>query len=70
MGFLFVLLTIVLVVSIAALAVWLWMFVDVFAPITELIQIRLEEQIAVWRIESLGRIARLEQQRIHDEHTS
>lgn len=68
MGVLVVLLTILLVVSFVAIAVWLWMFVDVFAPIAELMRIRLEEQIAVWRIESLGRITRIEQQRIHDDH--
>lgn len=68
MGVLFVLLIIVLVVSIAAIAVWLWMFVDVFAPIAELIRIRIEEQVAVWRIESIARIARIEQQRLHDQH--
>lgn len=70
MGFLFVLLAILLVGSIVAIAVWLWMFVDVFAPIAELMRIRMEEQIAVWRIESLSRIARMEQQRIHDDHVS
>lgn len=68
MGFLFVLLTILLVGSIVAIAVWLWLLVDVFTPIAELMRIRMEEQIAVWRIESLGRIARMEQQRIHDQH--
>lgn len=70
MGILFVLLTILLVGSIVAIAVWLWMFVDVFAPMAELIRIRLEEQIAVWKIESIGRIARLEQQKLRDDHTS
>lgn len=53
-----------------AIAVWLWMFVDVFAQVAELIRIKIEEQVAVWRIESIARIARLEQQRLHDEHTS
>ncbi|MCO5216670.1 MAG: hypothetical protein M9953_11035 [Thermomicrobiales bacterium] len=70
MGFLFVLLTILLVGGIVAIAVWLWIFVDVFAPISELIRIRLEEQIAVWKIESIGRIARNEQERIYDDHAS
>lgn len=70
MGFLLGFLTALLIGGIVAIAVWLWMFVDVFAPIAELIRIKIEEQVAVWRIESLGRIARREQQRIHEDHVS
>lgn len=65
---LFVLLCFLLVVAIAAIAVWLWLFADIFHQLTELIRIKVEEQVAVWRIESISRISRIEQQRLHDEH--
>ena len=68
MGALFVFLSVLLVGAIIAIAVWLWMFVGILTQIAELIRIKAEEQIAVWRIESISRISRLEQQRLHDEH--
>lgn len=68
MGGLLVFLTLLLVGAIVAIAIWLWLFVDIFAQMAELIRIRVEEQVAVWRIESIARIAKLEQQRLHDEH--
>lgn len=68
MAALFVFLTILLVLAIVAIAIWLWLFVDVLEPVVALIRIKLEEQVAVWRIESISRIAQLEQRRIHDEH--
>lgn len=70
MSTLFVLLAIVLVVAIAAIAVWLWLFLDIVEGVTALIRIKVEEQVAVWRIESIGRIAELEQRRLRDEHRS
>lgn len=68
MGALFVFLTVLLVGAIVAITIWLWLFVDIFAQMSELIRIKVEEQVAVWRIESIARIAKLEQQRLHDEH--
>ena len=68
MGAFFVLLSFLLVGAIVAIAVWLWLFIDIFTQIAELIRIKVEEQIAVWRLESISRISRLEQQRLHDEH--
>lgn len=68
MGALFVFLTVILVAAIVAIAVWLWLFVDIFAQMAELIRIKVDEQIAVWRIESIARIAKLEQQKLHNEH--
>jgi len=69
MGALFVLLSVLLVGAFVAIAVWLWLFLDIFSPIAELIRIKVEEQVAVWRIESISRIAKLEQQRLRDDHT-
>lgn len=68
MGALFVLLTLLLVIAVVAIAVWLWLFVDIFDQLAALIRIKVEEQVAVWRIESLSRISRLEQRRLHDDH--
>lgn len=70
MGALFVLLAIVLVVAIAAIAVWLWCFLDNVDQVGALIRIKVEEQVAIWRIESISRIAQAEQRRIRDEHRS
>lgn len=57
-----------LVFAIVFIALWLWLAIDILAPIAELIRIKLEEQVAVWRIESISRISQLEQRRIRDEH--
>ncbi len=67
---LFVLLAIVLVLAIAAIAVWLWLFVDIVDQVAALIRIKVEEQVAIWRIESISRIAQAEQQRLRDDHRS
>lgn len=68
MGALFVFLAVLLVGAIVAIAVWLWLFIDIFAQMAELIRIKVEEQVAVWRIESIARIAKLEQQKLQNEH--
>ncbi len=68
MGVLFVLLTFLLVIAVVAIAVWLWLFVSIFEQMAALIRIKVEEQVAVWRIESISRISRLEQTRLRDEH--
>ncbi len=65
---LFVLLAIVLVIAVAAIAIWLWLFIDIVDQVSALIRIKVEEQVALWRIEAIGRIAELEQRRIRDEH--
>lgn len=65
---LFVLLAIVLVLAVAAIAVWLWLFIDIVDQVAALIRIKVEEQVAIWRIESFSRIAQAEQRRICDEH--
>lgn len=70
MTILFVFLAIVLVLAIAALAVWLWLFLDIVDQVAALIRIKVEEQVAIWRIEAIGRIAELEQRRLRDEHRS
>lgn len=70
MTILFVLLAIVLVLAIAAIAVWLWLFIDIIDQIAALIRIKVEEQVAIWRIESISRIAQAEQQRLRDDHRS
>lgn len=67
---LFVLLAIVLVLAIAAIAIWLWLFIDIVDQVAALIRIKVEEQVAIWRIESISRIAQAEQQRLRDEHRS
>jgi hypothetical protein len=65
---LFVFLAIVLVLAIATIAVWLWLYLDIVDHVAALIRIKVEEQVAVWRIESIGRITQAEQRRIRDEH--
>lgn len=65
---LLVLLAIVLVLAIAAIAVWLWLFLDIVDQVATLIRIKVEEQVALWRIESVSRIAQAEQRRVRDEH--
>lgn len=68
MVFLYIFLCTFLVIAIFAIAAWLWVFVDIFEPIAALIRIRFEEQVAVWKIESIARVAKLEQQRLHDQY--
>jgi hypothetical protein len=70
MGVLFVVLAILLVLAIVAIAIWLWLFIDIVDQVAALIRIKVEEQVALWRIESIRRIAELEQRRIHDEQQS
>ncbi len=70
MTVLFVTLAIVLVFAVAAIAVWLWLFIDIVDQVAALIRIKVEEQVAIWRIESISRIAQAEQQRLRDEHRS
>lgn len=65
---LFVILGLLLVLAVVAIAIWLWLFVDVFDQVAELIRIKVEEQEAMWRIESISRISQTEQRRIRDEH--
>jgi hypothetical protein len=68
MTVLLMVLVIGLVLAIVAIAVWLWLFIDIVDQVAALIRIKVEEQVALWRIEAIGRIARLEQQQVRDEH--
>jgi hypothetical protein len=65
---LFVVLAILLVLAVVAIAVWLWLFIDIVDQVAALIRIKVEEQVALWRIEATGRIAEAEQRRIRDQH--
>jgi hypothetical protein len=66
----FVFLCTLLVLAIVAIAIWLWLFVDIFEQVAALIRVKAEEQVAVWRIESISRISKMEQQRLRDERRS
>jgi biopolymer transport protein ExbB/TolQ len=70
MAALFVILCFVLVLAVVAIAVWLWLFIDIVDQVAALIRIKVEEQVALWRIASMSRIAQAEQQRLRDEHAS
>ncbi len=67
---LFVILCVLLVLAMVAIAIWMWLFVDIFDQLAALIRIKVEEQVAVWRIESISRISQLEQHEARDEHRS
>lgn len=67
---LFVVLCMLLVLAVVAITIWLWLFMDVFDQLAALIRIRIEEQVAMWRIESISRISQLEQRRLRDEYRS
>lgn len=68
MAALFAILCLLLVLAVVAIAIWLWLFLDIVDQVAALIRIKVEEQIAVWRIEAIGRIAELEQRRLSDDH--
>jgi uncharacterized membrane protein YqiK len=70
MGVLFILLAVLLVFAVVAIAIWLWFFIDIVDQVAALIRIKVEEQVAIWRIESISRISQAEQCRIRDEHQS
>lgn len=70
MGALFVVLAVLLVLAAVAIAVWLWLFLDIVDQVAALIRIKVEEQVAIWRIESISRISQAEQRRIRDKHQS
>lgn len=67
---LFVILCFLLVLAVAAIAIWLWLFVDIFDQLATLIRIKVDEQVAVWRIESISRISQSEQRQARDEPRS
>jgi type II secretory pathway component PulJ len=67
---LFAVLVFLLVLAIVALAVWLWLFIDIVDQVAALIRIKVEEQVALWRIDSIIRITQAEQRRMRDEHQS
>jgi hypothetical protein len=70
MAVLFIVLTILLVLAVVAIAVWLWLFLDIVDQVVAMVRIKVEEQVALWRIASISRIAQAEQQRLRDEHPS
>lgn len=65
---LLVVLAILLVLAAVAIAIWLWLFIDIVDQVAALVRIKVEEQVAIWRIESIGRIAQAEQRRVREEH--
>jgi len=69
MGALFVILCVLLVLAIAAIAVWLWLFADIIGQVNEIVRIKVDEHIALLKIQSLSRIARAEQERLHTTHS-
>jgi biopolymer transport protein ExbB/TolQ len=67
---LFVMLCVLLVLAVVAIAIWLWLFIDIVDQVAALIRIKVEEHVAVWRIESISRMSQLEQRQARDEHRS
>jgi hypothetical protein len=68
MAALFVVLGVLLVLAVVAIAVWLWLFLDIVDQVTELIRIRVEERLALWRIDAISRITQLEQRVLREQH--
>ena len=64
----FVVLCVLLSLAVVAIAIWLWLFIDIVDQVAALVRIKVEEQVAVWRIESISRVSQLEQRRMHDDH--
>jgi hypothetical protein len=65
---LFAVLCVLLVVAVVAIAVWLWLFLDIVDQAAELIRIKIEEQLALWRIDAISRISQLEQRVMRAQH--
>lgn len=65
---LFVVLGLLLVLAVVAIAAWLWMFVSDLDQVTEESRIRFEEQLALWRLQTIRRQAQAEMRRIRDAH--
>lgn len=63
-----IILGVVLVLAVVAIAVWLWLFLDIVDQAAELIRIRVEERMALWRIDAISRIAQLEKRVVREEH--
>lgn len=67
MGVLLFILFLVLVIAIGAIAVWLWLFIGIVDQLAALVRIKVEEQVAIWRIEAIGRISAMSQRQLGDE---
>lgn len=67
MDALIIVLAIVLVLAVVAIATWMWLFIDIVDQVAALVRMRVEEQVAMWRIESISRIAQAEQRRVGDK---
>lgn len=65
---LFVILCLLLVLGVVAIAIWLWLFIDIFDQVAALVRIKVEEQVAMWRIEAIRRISQAEQRQVRDEN--
>lgn len=68
MTVLFVVLGLLLVLAVVAIAVWLWLFLDIVDQVTALMRIKVEEQVALWRIAAISRIVQLEQRVLREKH--
>jgi hypothetical protein len=68
MTVLFVVLSILLVLAVVAIAVWLWLFLDIVDQAMELVRIKVEERVAVIRIDAISRITELEQRIVRAKH--
>ncbi len=68
MGTVLVIIGLLLVLAVVAIAIWLWLLIDIVDQLAVLIRIKVEEQVALWRIESIGRISQMEQRRVRDQH--
>jgi hypothetical protein len=64
---LFVILGVVLLLAVVCIAVWLWLFLDIVDQAVELIRIKVEERLALWRIDAISRIAHMEQRYVRDD---
>jgi hypothetical protein len=62
-----VVLCLLLVLAVAAIAVWMWWSMRAPDQVTEQLRIAFEEQVALWRIQVISRRAQAEMRRIRNE---
>ena len=63
-----VVLGLLLVLAVVAMAVWLWASASDRDQVGTLIQIRVEEQLALWRLQTIRRQTQAEMRRIRDAY--
>lgn len=68
MGAVLVILGVLVLLALVAVGVWLGRSMGVLDQLAAQSQIRFEEQLALWRIQSIRRQAQAEMRRIRDEH--